>query len=192
MKIPSRARLINAIADAGYTMVSADLGGVETWGNDTAVGRITEAKTFLQSQPSVLAGPVILVGQSMGAMNSLVWAARFPASVKCIVCAIPVVNLSDLRERLFKASIDGAYGGTYSDAAFGSQHSPYVMAASNPWSGIPIQIWYGDSDMVSPPAFVASLGRQTPSAELRLVRGGHAESTVEAIPPDQVLAFMAR
>lgn len=191
MKIATRARLINAIADAGYTMLSCDLGGVATWGNDTAMARITAAKNYLLTLQDVSAGPIILVGQSMGGQNSLVWAAANPSLVKCVIGAIPVINIQDVRDRVYTTSVDAAYSGGYSDATYGAAHSPYVIAGDGGLNGIPMQLWYGDSDNTCLPEYTQAMGLRADTVELHELSGGHAESTVAQVDPSLVLSFIA-
>lgn len=191
MTIATRAKLINAIADAGHTMLSCDLGGVATWGNDTAISRITAAKNYLLTLQDVAAGKIILVGQSMGGQNALVWAAANPTLVKGVICAIPVINIQDVRNRVYTASVDAAYTGGYSDAAYGAAHSPYVIAGNGGLNGIRMQLWYGDSDTTCLPQYTQAMATRANAVELHQVSGGHAESTVGSIDPAIVLAYMA-
>lgn len=192
MTIASRARLINAIADAGYTMLSCDLGGVATWGNDTAISRITTAKNYLLTLQDVAAGKIILVGQSMGGQNAMVWAAANPTLVDCIIAAIPVVNIQDVRNRVYQTSVDAAYSGGYSDATYGAAHNPYVIAGNGGLNGIPMQLWYGDSDTTCLPQYTQAMATRANTVELHQLSGGHAESTVGQIDPGTVLDFMKR
>jgi hypothetical protein len=191
MRIATRARLINAIADAGYTMLSCDLGGVATWGNDTAVARITAAKNYLLTLQDVNAGKIILVGQSMGGQNALVWAAANPMLVKCVIGAIPVINIQDVRNRVYTASVDAAYSGGYSDATYGAAHNPYVIAGNGGLNNIPMQLWYGDADTTCLPQYTQAMATRANVVELHQLSGGHAESTVAKIDPAVVLAYIA-
>lgn len=191
MTIATRAKLINAIADAGYTMLSCDLGGVATWGNDTAIARMTAAKDYLLTLQDVSAGPIILVGQSMGGQNALVWAAANPSLVKCIIGAIPVINIQDVRDRVYTASVDAAYSGGYSDATYGAAHNPYVIAGNGGLNGIPMQLWYGDSDTTCLPQYTQDMATRANEVELHQLSGGHAEATVAQVDPSVVLNYIA-
>lgn len=191
MNIATRARLINAIADAGYTMLSCDLGGVATWGNDTAIARITAAKNYLLTLQDVSAGKIILVGQSMGGQNSLVWAAANPTLVKAIIGAIPVINIQDVRNRVYTTSVDAAYSGGYTDATYGALHNPYVIAGNSGLNDIPMQLWYGDSDTTCLPTYTQAMATRANTVELHTLSGGHAESTVAEIDPSVVLSYLA-
>lgn len=191
MKISTRAILINAIADAGYTMISADLGGTGTWGNDTAISRITAAKNYLQSMVGVLPGKVILIGQSMGGLNAMVWASKNPNLVQCLIGAIPVVNLTDVYGGgIYTNAINAAYGGTYSEASYGASHNPYTFSGNGSLNQIPMQIWYGDSDTTCLPQYSSSMASRANMCECHSISGGHAESTVAEIDPSVVLSFI--
>jgi pimeloyl-ACP methyl ester carboxylesterase len=191
MTIQGRSRLINSIADAGYTMLSCDLGGVSTWGNDTAISRITTARNYLLTLQDVAQGPIILVAQSMGGQNSMVWAASNKTMVKGIVLVLPVVNIQDVRDRVYTSSVDSAYSGGYSDATYGTAHSPYIIAANGGLNGIPIQLWYGQTDTTCLQQYSIAMESRANKVELHSVIGGHAESTMNEIDPAQILRFMA-
>jgi len=191
MKVPQRIPLLRAIAGAGHTIVSADLGGVATWGNDTALARISAARAYLQSLSGVSAGRVILVGQSMGGQNAFVWAKNNPSLVHCVVAIIPVIDLADIRDnRGLAASIDSAYPGGYNQATMGAARNPATFAAAGALSGIPIQCWYGATDALCLPAFTQVFATKADECELHSVPGGHAEDTAGAVDPATVLAFL--
>lgn len=192
MKVPERIPLLRAIAAAGHTIISADLGGVATWGNDTAQSRITAARVYLQTLAGVTAGRVILVGQSMGGQNALIWAKNNPTLVHCAVVIIPVIDLADIRDnRGLGASIDSAYPGGYNQATMGAARNPATFAAAGALNGIPIQCWYGSSDALCLPAFTQTFATKANGCELHSLPGGHAEATAGAVDNAAVLAFIA-
>ena len=191
MKVPERIPLLRAIAAAGHSIISADLGGVATWGNDTALSRISAARTYLQSLAGVTAGRVILVGQSMGGQNSLVWAKNNPTLVHCVVAIIPVIDLADIHDnRGLGASIDSAYAGGYNQATMGAARNPATFAAAGALNGIPIQCWYGATDTLCLPGFTEVFATKADDCELHSLPGGHAEATAGAVDPAAVLAFL--
>jgi S-formylglutathione hydrolase FrmB len=191
MKVPERIPMLRQLAGAGYTMVSADMGGVATWGNATAIARISSARTYIQTLAGVSAGKVVLVGQSMGALNALNWARANPTLVHCVIALIPVINLTDVRDNHgLSASIDSAYAGGYSQATYGAAHNPATFAAAGGLAGIPIQCWYGTTDTLCLPAFATAFGAAANACVLKPVAGGHAEATIALMDPAQVLSFV--
>jgi Dipeptidyl aminopeptidases/acylaminoacyl-peptidases len=145
----------NTLADAGYTSVSADLGGPQTWGNSVATNLITTAKNYLQTLPHVKPGKVVLYGQSAGGLAALNWAAANPTLVSCIVMVVPVINLTDIKVNNrtgYAALVDAAYGGAYSEAVHGATRNPKTMASAGKFAGIPILIHYGLTDTTCIPS----------------------------------------
>jgi predicted esterase len=192
-KFIERATLVSRLAAAGHVVVTADLGGNTTWGNSTALSRITAAKTYLLSL-GVSATKIALVGQSMGALNSLAWAAANPTLTSCVIGMIPVIDLSDIHTNNrggFTAEINTAYGGTYSEGADGATHNPATMAGAGDLDSIPIQLWYGTSDTLCLPALAATFAGNAALCEAHAIAGGHAESTIGNVDIDAVLAFIA-
>lgn len=189
-----RGAIYTALVMAGYTVLSCDNGGAQTWGNDTAVGRIDEAYTFLQSRAGVLPGPVVVIGQSMGAQNSLIYTKTNPSKVKCCIGMIPVIDVTDIRTNNrggLQATIDGCYSGGWSEATYGATKNPATIAAAGGYAGRRIQLWYGDTDVLCLPALAASFVSAS-GCEGHVISGGHAESTMTetAIPPASIISFI--
>lgn len=196
MRHTERAALINKLVQAGYTVLSCDLGGNVTWGNSTALARIDQAITYLLTL-GVLPDRVNLVGTSMGACSSFNYARDSRVRVQSIVGALPVVNLTDIHDnRGFLAEVNAAYGGSYSEATNGNQSNPATFGAAGLLSNLPIQLWYGNTDTVSIPAlvnnFVTAVNSTTGgNATLLALNGGHVELTYAQIVPATLLAFLA-
>ncbi len=192
MKIATRWPLFRALTDAGHTVLSADLGGAETWGSPTLVARLSAAVAYTKQLPGVDGSKVVLFGQSMGGLGSLVWARQNLAQVHAAVAVIPVVNLTDLyANRGLAARISAAYGGSYSESTHGSVHNPATFAANGDLDGLRLQIWYGQQDDLCLPEFAAALGQYVPGCDANAVPGGHAESTVLEMDLDRVVRFVA-
>lgn len=174
-------------------MICPELGGNMTWGNDTAIARMTDTYNYLQTLPGVAPGKVSILAQSMGAASAIAWAKSNAAKISRIVLMIPVINLTDVRNSsaYYQPFIDAAYGGTYSEAAYGADHNPLTIAQSGALAGIDVQLWYGDTDTLCKPQFAlqfaAALGSR---CELRKMGGGHSEETVYNIDPFAVAAFL--
>lgn len=139
----------NTFTDAGFTSLSPDLGGPQTWGNSNITDKMSTARNYLLTLPNVKPGKIVLYGQSAGGLAALNWAAANPTLVACIVLIVPVVNLTDIKVNNrtgYAALIDAAYGGNYSEAVHGATRNPKTMAAAGKYAGIPILIHYGLSD----------------------------------------------
>lgn len=192
MKIASRWPLFRALTDAGHTVLSADLGGAETWGNATLVSRLSTAVAYAKQLPGVDGSKVVLFGQSMGGLGSLVWARQNLGQVHAAVVVIPVVNLTDLyANRGLSTRISAAYGGSYSEAVYGHVHNPATFAANGDLNGLKLQMWYGQQDDLCLPEFAAALGEHVPGCDANAVPGGHAETTVLEMDLGRVVRFIA-
>lgn len=110
---PGELALIEALAAAGFAVVTADLGGPLTFANDTAITRVGQARTYLQGTRSAAAGKVLLVGSSMGAALALAYARANPTHVYAVAGVLPLLDLNDfvLNNRSgMAASVHTAYG----------------------------------------------------------------------------------
>lgn len=178
MPVPARWPIMRGIGNE-LVMLSPDLGGLSTWGNDTLISRMTAAKEVLYGVPNVRTGKVKLLGQSMGGLGALVWAAANPTLVDRIVLVIPVLNLKDVRDYSnYGPEIDAAYGGAYVEATHGLTHNPLTMAAAGKFKNIPIQMWYGDRDALCRPEFSVQFAALAGQCEAHALSGNHEESTV--------------
>lgn len=175
------------------TIISSDLGGNATWGNSTVIDAIGQARTVLLAQPGVAQAPVGILGQSMGAAGAVPYAAANRSAVSRMVLMIPVLNTQDVRDNSgYRADIDAAFGGTYVEGRDGPTHNPLTIAKAGKLAGLPIQLWYGDSDTLCKPEFALQFAAAVGSTcELRKMYGGHAEETVYNIDPEAVAAFLA-
>lgn len=191
--VPQRQAIMTYLANAGYVVVSSDLGGTETWDNDTAMSAISTAYTALQAMSGVTPGQIVLFGQSMGALNALGWARYNRAKVLAVIGVIPVVNLTDCHDnRGFGSLIDAAYPPSgYSEAVYGLKHNPNTMAVNGSFTNTPIQLWQGDTDTTAPPSveaiFAAAVGASCTTISLS---GGHSDTTVGEVDPAAVLSFI--
>lgn len=192
-KFDPRAQLISSIASAGYTVVSADLGGNATWGNATALARISSARNYLLTQ-GVLPDQIAIIAASMGALNALCWIAANPGLASCFIGLLPVVNLTDVHANNrggFRGTINAAYGGTYSEAANGATHNPATMAAAGKYLGVPMSLYYGESDSIVLPTTVSAFaGSAGVTCIATAIPGGHAESTIAGLNISSLISFL--
>lgn len=138
----------SAVADGGVTAVSADFGGPQTWGNDKAMSALTAAYNWLQTQPGVKPGKVVLCGGSMGGLNALVWAAANRDKVAAISIYIPVLDVVGIHANNlggYRATIDSCYTGGWVPALAATK-DPLTMAKAGKYAGIPIRLYHGLRD----------------------------------------------
>lgn len=190
MKVPTRFPVFQSLTEAGFVITAPDLGGAQTWGNDTAQARITTAYNQIQTTKGTKPGKVILVAQSMGGLNSFIWAKNNPDKVAAIIALIPVVNLTDVYgfNTGYAGLIDAAYGGSYSEAVQGPTRNPLTFANNGLMPPVPIQLWYGLDDLLCKPQHAIEFAELT-NSELNPVSGGHVEATMMNINPEIVTNF---
>jgi len=181
------------VVNAGYTMLSCDLGGTSTWGNATAISRMTDAFNYAQTIPGIKTGPVILFVASMGGLSGLGWTATNQEKVRALFGVTPVLDLTDVHSNNrggYTAKINAAHGGAYSEATHGATRNPTTLAAAGKYAGIPMLIYYGATDDICVPsraaAFVAASGATGVE-----VTGGHDAVTYTNVSIPAVLAFLA-
>lgn len=188
--------VIQAVARAGFPVLTTDLGGTDTWGNDTAIARLTEAKTYLQGAAwNAKAGTVLLLGQSMGALAMLNWARQNLASVAAAVGLVPVSDLNDVYANNrggFAAGIDTAYGGSYVDSTQKALHNPAYFATLGDLAGLNYQAHYGSSDTIVIPSTVTGLVSAIGGTASAVNVGAYDHSTtLDHINTATLTAFLA-
>lgn len=169
-----------------HPVVAPSLGSAH-WGNATARTRIGDAITWGTANRNV-AGPVVLVGTSMGVTAALNYAADNPGAVACVVGIIPAIDLQAIRvadTNGARAGIDTAYGVVY-PAALPTGSNPAARTAE---LDIPIQLWTASDDAVSAnaPAFATATGAVVNDVGAL----GHDNDAVAAVDPNIVAAFIA-
>lgn len=188
-------QITTAIANAGYPVLSCDFGGPTTWGNTTAINTIAAAKTYLQSTMGAKAGKIILVGQSAGGLLSLNWASTNLANIAAFVGLMPVVNLTDVHTNNrggVASQINTAYGGSYSEAAFGAARNPQTMATNGLYAGLPMMIYSSVSDTIVLDSIVTTfVNTANVTATRYSIAGGHDNATFASIPTANILSFIA-
>lgn len=173
-------------------LVSTDLGGTQTWGNDTARTRMGTARTYLGTATGATVAPVFVIAVSMGSLAALRYLLANPTLVKGIVLCIPVVSLDDLYQRDVngsRAAIETAWDVTHPDA-LPAGSDPYTLLEDIAETEVPIGIWYGGGDTIAPPEFVEDLAEAT-GAVLHLT--GEEDDHGDVIPKidsDEVIALL--
>ncbi len=184
-------RALTAVANAGFPVVGIH-GAGDAWGNATHLSRITAGITYARNTIGASSDPVILIGGSMGGGAVQAYAGNFAASVACVVGFVPVCDLLDLHDnRGFGASIDAAYGGAYSDASDGPDHSPVKLAAAGRLNTVPFAAWYGASDATCIPSITQACVANQAHGVATSVAGTH-NTALDNIPADDVVSFILR
>lgn len=183
--LPTKGQqMVDQIVQAGYPAAlfqcSANPAGIgDLWANDSAYSYIDAMRTYMQSpEIGARSGKVVLVGLSQGALNVLAYAGRYPANVAGVQAYLPNTSLAATKANSgYTAAVNAAYGGNYTDAAYGAQHSPEIQmnAATNPYT-MPINLVYASDDPVIPfsypNAFASTVNGRTGANNVALINGG--------------------
>lgn len=182
---------LEAFAGAGYPLVANDLGGTTNYGNNTAITRLGQTRTFAQgSEVGAQSGKVVLFSVSMGGLAVCNWARQNKTQVACIVMTVPATELEyyhdndilpDVNEA---AEIEAAYGGTTAYNSALATHSPINYAAEI--SDLPIAIFYNTDDQWASPARIEAFGTAV-GATMFPTLGGH---TLDNLNMTQVISFI--
>lgn len=188
-----------ALADGGLTAVSADFGGPQTWGNDKAMTALTAAYNWLQTQPGVKPGKVILSGGSMGGLNALVWAAANPGKVACLSIYIPVLDVNGIHaDNLggYRATIDSCYTGGWNPTAMAATKDPLTMAKAGKFAGMPIRLYHGLRDPLclatKAKEFAAAVGPNVIRTELAYGHEERSESQIDRVVESEWILSYAK
>lgn len=185
---PQHARMLNALAQY-FTVYVADFNG-DLWGNPEHTARIEDARTHLSNVWGA-AGPVTVVGVSMGGLGALNYAKQYPGNVRGVLAFTPVINLQRFRNEAGggPAAIDPRYPGGYSDATYGATRNPAVWASTLPTS-IPVSLMYSPADTLIPVDTITDFkeARPTNTYVTNVGNGGHAESSIDAAQA-QIIRF---
>jgi len=184
-------KFIDALVESGYAVLSLDFGG-NTWGNVTAMSRMDAAFTYLTTTMGASSAKVGIVGQSMGHLTAMNWAAQNRSKVAYVVSSMGVANLANIYgNSAYTAQINIAYSGAYSDATYGATYNPYVNTATK-FSGLPWLGFAGDSDTTCPPAFTDTLASRIGSTAkvIKATGGAHNWDTTGLWDKDAMLAFV--
>jgi hypothetical protein len=137
-----------------------------TWGNDAgnalvAIGVARAAVLFGNDDTAP-----ICVGLSMGAATMFRYARDH--AVSALVGIEPVTNLTDIHTNNragFTATINGRYGGAYSEGVYGATNNPATIAAAGTYDTYPVLFNSGGSDAICIPAEIAAILANLPINE---------------------------
>ena len=182
------------VVSSVFPGVAGDNGGTHTWGNDVSIARLGGYLQRLNGRADTN-GDYALIGDSMGGLISLVYAAQATVKPKAIVMVIPVINPEDIRANNragYAASINAAYGGFYNEATLGATKNPHTMRAAAKLAGIPMLIFYGLTDTLCLPQWVEEFAAADPDyRELVALPSGHDFDSYNAVDHQQVLRFLS-
>jgi alpha-beta hydrolase superfamily lysophospholipase len=183
--------LVEAAVEAGYAVLSSDFGG-SLWGNSSHLSKITAAVGYLGTAMGANTSRVGFIGQSMGHVAAMNWAAQNRARTAFVVSTIGVADLANINgQSKYTDSITAAYGQAYTDAALGATYNPSVSASSK-FAGLPWLGWAGTADTTCPIARTRALAAAIGStATLREMAGGeHDWASLSAIDVAATVDFM--
>lgn len=164
-----------------YTLMTADLSGVSTFGNDPSMAAMDDAADYLEAEWNA-EPPHILVGASMGVVSALNWAKRNPSRVKAIAGAIPATDIEYLHAHApapVPADIDVAYPPTgWDENTYGNDHNP-IRFVNDLDPDLPIKLWYAPDDLFIPTSMPLAFQEARPQTELELLpAGGHSDASI--------------
>lgn len=172
--------------------LSGDNGGTQTWGNAASVTALDSYVTKAKSNAGN--GKYALVGDSMGGLVALNYAAQATVKPSAIVLTIPVLNPEDIRANnrwSYASLVNAAYGGSYNEATMGSTRNPYTMRNDAKLKGIPMLIFYGATDDLCLPSFAQAFAAADPTNRtLVSLPSGHEEASYAATDKAQIVSFL--
>lgn len=116
-----------SLVRAGFAVMSISATGLQHWGNDGAIARLTAAKAWAEANLPVKTDGIGLLGFSMGNLLSLNWARQNVAATKAVASVIGAIDMNDIHDndRLGSQSlIRTAYGGSEPSGGVYATHSP--------------------------------------------------------------------
>lgn len=182
--------LAAAIARSGIPCVAGPFGS-DAWGNDTAMSKMTAARTELNNRvPGMDATKILVLGVSMGAGAAARYSILNPVQVAGVVGIIPAFNYAYewANVSAIRASLGAAWGVTYpTSLPSGADNLANASAAA----GIPLLAAYSTADTTVPPAgveqYVDAVGgvKRVISTSVN-----HSDAAVGLMPPAEVVQFL--
>lgn len=188
---PAMRRDLDLLARSGCVVVVADLGGTNTWGNDSFLARVASARTYAQTVWDADLTRMALIGDSMGAMAALNYHWRNPTLVRCSALRIPVVAADALHDRTpagLGALIDIAYGGAWEANVATRDPSAAGPAALIAGFAADVRVWYSTDDTTVLPADITAFTAATGVRAIPLGAIGHSDPALAAAVQAQTQA----
>jgi pimeloyl-ACP methyl ester carboxylesterase len=175
------------VAQRGIVNYAGDFGGISTWGNNSAVSTIGEAVDYLAASLGAV-GPIHMLGGSMGALNVLNYAKRFPADVASLTLIIPLVALDAFHDENrggYATTVEAAYGGLAGYNADIANRDPSQWTSEVP--DVPTRIYYSTNDPLCLPAEVLAFATAIGAEPISLGAVGHVAQGL--IDPNAIADF---
>ncbi len=150
--------IVNRLADQGKRVVSFNTDW--TWGNGTAVQRISDLWSYARANHAFASSGVHLVGISMGCAVALNWAYQNPSAVRSLALMLPPVDLTDVQSQGRAAT----YGLPQPTSAYSGPVPTTYDPARHPsaYSSMPMKLYFTPNDDICAAscaqAFVAGAG----------------------------------
>ncbi len=185
---------VRALVAANYCVLAADFGGAHTWGNDTAMGWMTDAVDWAGTV-GCRTDKVALLGESMGALNCYNYAHRHRAGnadgieIACVQVTIPACDGNEVyAESGVSVQMDAAYpvGGW---AGNDTERDPLQLAAADPIT-VPWVGYYATDDVTVNGPKAATLAALLPQGSAIAGTGGHTDAAYAGITPAAYVAFV--
>lgn len=198
--LASLVSVAGQIARDPFVVLSADFGGAQTWGNNTALTALEAAWAWLQGSGLCATDKVILAGASMGSLSAHRFALAHPTWVSGMMLWMPALDIEDIRNRNALGSMDlinTAWGlAAGSTLATGGAQVPTAgrpMDHVSTYDTIPTRIEYSTADTVCTSAAcdayaaarTANLTRHVSSTT-----GDHGNAAIAGMDTAACLAFL--
>lgn len=172
--------IAQTLAEHGLPALAVDAGAdasnaYSPMANDVALARIADAITYAQASLGAAAGKVMLFGVSMGSVQVLIYAAVHPDQVSCVACALPAVDLEDVRANDrggFADEIEGAFGGNAGWQAARPTRN-VTQLADNSWATVPVGLWISSGDTIALPGLANAWAARTGAETFASGTSGH-------------------
>lgn len=182
---PGNRRDLEFLADRGCVVVIPDFTGANgTWGNDAALTRIGEIRTYAAATWGADLNRMGFIADSAGTMDALNYHWRNPSHIKCTAARIPVVAADALHDRnvLLGNLINSAYT---NEAGWDAAKANRDPSASAPAALIEafaddVRIWYSTDDTIVLPADVTTFTNLTGVRAIPLGAIGHDQAVLSA------------
>jgi dienelactone hydrolase len=152
------------LADLGFAVCAADLGGTRTYGNRASVRKVGPAVEALVDR-GVDRSCVFGLAHSMGATVACNWLRDNPGGLRGLALVAPLLDLEH-----FKAENAGGYGRADVERAHRTDarvraHNPVGFARS--LGSVPMKAWYSPGDPVIDADTVVRFAREHGNCPLR-------------------------
>lgn len=178
----------NLLAREGFRVLAIDDMGGTDWGSQDSTARIQDAVTYLRGPLGAKAGPVGIMGWSMGGVAGLNWLDQNPVDHGASWLWCPCTDLEWARaQAAYTAEVDAAYATEGTRAG----NSPVATPANYRGRG-PIHLVHATDDATIPVtqsrAFVAAVADAQVTLD-EVAAGGHSNLFTQVADKDPVAFF---